>query len=437
MTGRAFTFAGLLDEVAAFIRRHVVMTAAQVDACAFWVAHTYAIEASDATPYLHVTAATKRAGKTRLLEVLELLVAKPWLTGRVSAAVLPRKVDQEHPTLLLDESDAAFGANPEYSEALRAILNSGYRRSGKSSLCVGQGAKLTYRDFSTFCAKAIAGIGKLPDTVADRSIAVVLRRKTADESVSPFRRRVAEPLAEPLRRRLEEWAGQVTGLRNAEPVPLRALNDRQWEVWEPLLAIAESAGGDWTARARHAATELSGNGEDADPIVELLQDLRAFTDSVDADFFPTKSLVDHLNGLDDRPWATSGRGDKGLTPRGLATRLGPLGIHPHPGPTGQVRGYRRDAFADAFRRYPPEQASTRQGDRQDGPDRPIPKCQDEAANNGNRQGDHLGQSGAPDGLTDQEPRGSAPRTGGDCGGCNSPDCPWCDGPDRDPEGGRR
>ena len=106
----SFSFAGLLDEVAAFIRQYVVMTESQAVAVTLWIAHTHAIEAADATPYLHITAATKRAGKTRLLEVLDLLVARPWLTGRVSAAVLPRKIDKEQPTLLLDESDAALGA---------------------------------------------------------------------------------------------------------------------------------------------------------------------------------------------------------------------------------------------------------------------------------------------------------------------------------------
>jgi hypothetical protein len=42
-----------------------------------------------------------------LANVLETLAARAWLTGRVSAAALVRKVDAERPTLLLDESDAA------------------------------------------------------------------------------------------------------------------------------------------------------------------------------------------------------------------------------------------------------------------------------------------------------------------------------------------
>ena len=109
----------------------------------------------------------KQCGKTRLLEVLEPLVPRPWLTGRVSATVLTRKVDGETPTLLLDESDAAFTHRSEYGEALRSLLNSGYRRSGRSSLCVGQGAGFAYRDFSTFCPKAIAGIGALLSMVTE------------------------------------------------------------------------------------------------------------------------------------------------------------------------------------------------------------------------------------------------------------------------------
>jgi hypothetical protein len=125
---------------------------------------------------LAITSAEKESGKTRLLEVFETLVANPWFTGKVSAAVLTRKIDAQHPTLLLDESDAAFGGDKEYAEALRGVLNTGHRKGGKSSCCVGQGANTTFRDFSTFCPKAIAGIGKLPDTVAGRAISVRLKR---------------------------------------------------------------------------------------------------------------------------------------------------------------------------------------------------------------------------------------------------------------------
>ncbi len=132
--------AGLLDDLAAYVRRYVVLDDAQLTALTLWTFHTHVFDAADATPYLSVTSAEKESGKTRLLEVLELVAARPWLTGRVTAAVLARKVDKETPTLFLDESDAAFGGEKEYAETLRGMLNTGYRRGGRSSLCVGQGA---------------------------------------------------------------------------------------------------------------------------------------------------------------------------------------------------------------------------------------------------------------------------------------------------------
>ena len=164
--------ASLLNDVEQFVRRFVVLNKHQAAVVVLWIAHTHVFDAFDCTPYLQVTSATARAGKTRLLEVMELLVARPWLTGRTTAAALVRKVDTETPTLLLDESDAAFGSEREYAEALRGILNAGFLRSGRTTLCVGQGANMTVRDFSTFGPKAIAGIGQLPGTVTDRSIQI-------------------------------------------------------------------------------------------------------------------------------------------------------------------------------------------------------------------------------------------------------------------------
>lgn len=205
--------ARVLDEVTRYIRRYVVVSDPQARACTLWGAHCHVFGAAEATPYLHVTSAVKQCGKTRLFEVLEPIVPAPWLTGRVSAAVLTQKVDCETPTLLLDESDAVFAHRSEYAEALRSMLNTGYRRSGVSSLCVAQGAGLTYRDFSTFCPKALAGIGTLPDTVTDRSIPIALTRRAPHERVDRFRLRDAPRVGAPLRAQLQAW--RTTPVRSA------------------------------------------------------------------------------------------------------------------------------------------------------------------------------------------------------------------------------
>jgi hypothetical protein len=336
-----------------FVRRYVVLSDHQALAVVLWAAHSHAIAAADCTPYLQITSATKRAGKTRLLEVLEPLVPRPWLTGRTSAAVLVRKTHAVRPTLLLDESDAAFSGEKDYAEALRGILNTGYRRSGKSSLCVGQGANITYKDFSTFGAKAIAGIGELPGTISDRAIQVELRRRTSDEPCARWRERDGHVEAMPLREYLIEWAGDdsiIKALREARPALPPGLDDRKADVWEPLFAIADLAGDDWPDRARRAAMALTGAAEDTDIVVELLRDLVHIVKTCGEEIIPTKRLLAHLTSLDDRPWA-KWRHEQQLTGRALACLLAPLGIHPVP--RAEFRGYRTDAIADAIARYLP------------------------------------------------------------------------------------
>lgn len=357
----------LLDNVAAFVRRYVVVNDHQVTTIAVWIAHTHAFAAADCTPYLQVTSATKRAGKSRLLEVMEPLVTRPWLTGRTSAAALVRKVDAEWPTLLLDESDAAFRGEKEYAEALRGILNTGYRRSGKSTVCVGQGANIHAHDFKTFCPKAIAGIGDLPDTIADRSIPIQLRRRMRDEPCERWRERDGHREANPLREQLATWGpSALEALRDARPAFPEGLGDRQADVWEPLLAIADMAGGTWPSRARNAAIVLTGSAEDTDVRVELLRDVREILSEYDiAAIIPTKELIEKLTALEDSPWGTWTKG-KSITPHRLTRLLGPLGIRPvH---LESHRGYRVDAFQEAIARYLPIKASVCQELNKDGPE---------------------------------------------------------------------
>jgi hypothetical protein len=242
--------AELLDEISRFIRRFVALSDEQADIIALWVVHTHAFDAADATGYLSIRSAEKRSGKTRLLETLTLVVARPWLTGRVTAAVLVRKVAAETPTPLLDESDAAFRGDKEYSETLRGVLNAGFRRGGMASLCVGQGANLTYQDFPVLAPKAIAGIGKLPDTIGDRSIPVELKRRAPGEHVERFRQRKVKPEAVPLYDAAAAWAeANLEAFSEAEPGLPEELDDRAQDIVEPLLAVADAAGGEWPERA--------------------------------------------------------------------------------------------------------------------------------------------------------------------------------------------
>jgi hypothetical protein len=348
--------AALLNEITGFIRRYVALSEAQVNTVALWILHTHTYEASDATPYLAINSAEKQCGKTRLLEVLELLVANPWLTGRTSAAALVRKVEANGPTLLLDESDAAFKGPEEYSEALRGILNSGHRAGGRVSLCVGQGSKIEVKDFCTYCPKAIAGIGNLPDTIADRSIPIRLKRRAPFEKVSRFRNRTAPREASPIRTRIQAWAelhGEI--LRKAEAPELPdSLSDRQQDASEPLVIISDLIGGLWPQLTRRSLLEVFNSGRASNESVgaRLLADIEAVFLSRHNDRISSEDLCNTLAADKASPWAEWSNG-KPITQNKLARLLSPYGIKPHTVRFGEetAKGYEDGDFSDSWVRY--------------------------------------------------------------------------------------
>jgi hypothetical protein len=344
----------LLNRVSAFIRRFVALSDEQTTMIALWVAHTHALQAAETTPYLNITSAEKQCGKTRLLEVLRLLVANPWLTGRASAAALVRKIDAHCPTLLLDESDAAFSGDKEYAETLRGVLNSGHSREGVTSLCVGQGANIGFKDFHVFCPKAIAGIGKLPDTVADRSIPIRMKRRAPHEHVERFRLPLVRTEASELSEQLSSWIQENLPLfATVAPSLPDQLSDRQQDGAEPLLALAEVAGGSWPEGARAALLALL-NGETAedDSIgVRLLFSIYAAFTQQQATRLATADLIALL--CDSEPqWLEFSHG-KPVSSAVLARLLKRFGISHRKLRFEDVTvwGYLRESFEDTWARY--------------------------------------------------------------------------------------
>lgn len=356
--------AKLLDEVHAAITRYVVMPSPEaVDAVVLWIAATHAQPAFEHAPRLSITAPEKRCGKSRLLDVVEATAHKPLAAVNATTAAVYRSIDEDDPpTLLFDEVDAIFGSKraAEDNEDLRALLNAGHQRGRPVIRCVGPNQQVA--KFPSFAMAALAGIGDLPDTIADRAVIIRMRRRAPGEQVSPFRsRRDAEPLGE-LRDQINEWArGYLVTLEHAEPdLPVE---DRAADTWEPLVAVADLAGGTWPGRARRAATVLTAAADEADVEaslgVRMLADCRAIFAGHDAPVIASADLVTQLRQVPEAPWEPFA-----LDPRSLARRLRPYGItskqvRPAGGSTAQVRGYRLEDFTDAFARYlaPGEEAS--------------------------------------------------------------------------------
>ncbi len=222
-------------------------------AVTLWVAHTHLIEVFESTPRLALLSPEPGSGKTRVLEILELLVLRPVARMNCSPAYLIRRVaaPEGPPTLLYDEVDAIFGPRAREHEDVRALLNAGHRRGAVAHRCTNRGNQIVTEDFPAFSAVAMAGLGRLPDTLMTRSVIVRMRRRAPHEHIDQFRRRLNGPEGEALRERLAAWAAAVGPLvEGVFPSMPDGVADRAADVWEPLLGVADAGGGVWPERGR-------------------------------------------------------------------------------------------------------------------------------------------------------------------------------------------
>jgi len=346
----------ILQQVKEFIEEYVVMTVAQLHTVTLWIAHTHSFSAAETTLYLSVRSAEKRSGKTRLLEVVELLVPKPVKTENISVAALVRLVD-DGCTMLLDEVDSVFGKGraSETQEMLRGILNSGYRHGGTYTRMQGQGADMSPRSFNTFGPKMLSGIGELPGTLNDRSVPLVMKRKLKTDEIQRFRFREAREKAGTITLMLRAWGvAAAETLASARPEIPNRLNDRAADGWEPILAIADMAGSEWPGHAREAALALSCGEETEDTSigVKLLHDIHYVFRQTEKNRIASTELLAVLNGMEESPWGRWNTG-AGINGSNLAKYLKPFGIKPHLVRLDEVvaRGYALSGFDDAFNRY--------------------------------------------------------------------------------------
>jgi hypothetical protein len=345
----------LLVTLIEWINTYVVVTVSQAVIMATWILHTWVIDAAQWTPYLHITGPEKSCGKTLLIDTLSVLAYNPRTSSGVSPAALLRLVDKHQPSLFLDEMDAATNGNKELAETQRGILNAGAKRGSIYYKCDGKDHEL--REFKAFGPKCFGGIGDIPATIASRSITIEMRRKLPSESIERFRSRVVDDLAAPIRADLEIWAAKVlTLLTLIQAAPIDALSDRANDIVEPLLAIAQLAGGDWLQRLTGALLAVYGaTGErDASSGVTLLADIKDVFDERGGGHIPSKELAAALCEIEGRSWAEWSRG-RGLSPNNLARQLAKYHIYPTTiRAAGEVaKGYRRGDFVDAWARYAP------------------------------------------------------------------------------------
>ena len=192
-----------------------------------------------------------------------------------------------------------------------------------------------------------------------RSVIIRMRRRLGDEKVQPWRKRINGPAADKLCNDIREWASEVTPQWPSIP---EEIQDRDADVWEALLGVADLAGEEWAKAAREAAVTLVTASKQGKPSlgILLLSDLRKVFDANPEDKLPTDDILASLNKMDESPWATIRRGEA-MDSRSLSNRLGKYGIGSKPHRDGDrvFKGYSRAQFEDAWKRYVPVVAKAR------------------------------------------------------------------------------
>jgi len=346
--------AELLNSVHAFLGRFVAYPSAEAHvAHAIWVAHAHMMDAWESTPRIAFLSPEPNSGKTRALETTETLVPRPVEAINATPAYIFRKVSdpEGRPTILYDEIDTLFGPRAKHNEEIRAILNAGHRRGAMAGRCVVRGKIIETEELPAYCAVALAGLGGLPDTILTRSVVIRMRRRAPTERVEPYRHRLHAPEGNAIRDRLAAWARSRRDLAEARPAMPAGIEDRDADVWEALLVVADAAGGDWPARARVAAVALVADAKRSTPSlgVRLLSDLHVVFG--DRDAVPTEDIIKALLAMQEAPWADL-RG-KPINDRRLASLLRPYGISPKTIRVGDTtpRGYAREDLYDPWSRY--------------------------------------------------------------------------------------
>jgi hypothetical protein len=358
----------LIGDLVTFLKRFVAYPSEDCAiAHALWIIHAHLVDCFESTPRLAFMSPEKGSGKTRALEITQMLVPNPVMGMNVTAAYMFREIgDSENkPTILFDELDTVFGPKAKDNEELRGLLNSGHRKGQTAGRCTKVGGKIVTENFPSYCAVALAGLGNLPDTILGRSIVVNMRRRSPNEKVEAYRQRLHDPEGETLYRKIAFWSEEhreeMIERFNDPSFPRmpEEVTDRDADVWEALIAIADLCSADWASQARVTAVTLvtASQGKSPSQGIKLLSNIRDLF--VDRDSMFTEEILNLLTTNEELPWHD--RYGKPLDARKLSKYLERYEVKAKQIRIDGVqrRGYEKGFFKDAWDRYLPSSISAK------------------------------------------------------------------------------
>lgn len=346
--------ADVLDAVAEFIDRFVAFPSQHhLVVVTLWAAMTHALEAFHTTPRLALLSPEPESGKTTVLEVLDQLTADPMSMINPTPASLFRSVEHGPRTLLIDEADNLLAPGPGSAlKEVQALLNTGYKRGAKVPRCVPPA--YVVREIPVFAPVGLAGLGELPPALATRSITIRMQRRLPEEVVQRFIPHRCEEDGARLRAALRQWlTSALEELAAADPDFPEGIADRQAECWEPLLAIADAAGGRWPGLVRRACSFLAtdrGGTSGSSGIALLRAVRRVWEQAGEPEKMRSSNLVEAVDKIPSPEWRPH---FTAIDEKWLAAKLKPYGVAPTKYREGDktMRGYKRSELQEAFARY--------------------------------------------------------------------------------------
>jgi len=334
-----------------------------------------------AFPYVVITSATKRSGKTRLAELMGFTCNNPVQSGALSPAAIYKTMADDKPTIFFDEAETL---NSESASIMRSVLNMGYRRGQVVRRMIGNEAK----DYQTYCPKVFILIGDVYDTLKDRSIIVRMRRGDPKERFSyEVARGDGQLLRDQITAALMAQGSQPTISDNVQSEAItyslpdavadayadfkgiEFLTDRDEEIWTPLFLLCKHFAPGRMVELSRIATDMSaektqestryvtllGKGEEEKEQDDyhaklLLRDLATVINGAKA--LATADAIAALRAIPTAPWRKY-RGE-GLTVHNIADMLSRFGVRPVSirtpgGRKGRVvRGYKLEQVTKAM-----------------------------------------------------------------------------------------
>lgn len=344
------------NETHNLLRRFVILPdTAAYDIATLWVMHTHVRDsddnyAFDYTPRIAFLSDGPSSGKTVALDKVALLSNRGIRTSNVTAPAVTSMISTEKLIPCIDEIDELFGKTSASKSDLRAVLNAGYERGGMVARAANRS--------EVFGPVAFAGMGAnfanndALRALRSRTIAIWMRPKEVHEQVEIFRRRFHEGQFNAHNRNLALWGkANVLSLIMSDPDMPDGIENRDIDLWAPLLSIAELAGDDIAERGRnallqYAASVTPANSEltDTDRLIVALVSL--FNDASVAEM-PTQDIIPALFDMDNGSWRKRWNDNPIAASRGIADMLSTIGVSVHrmrvtdpiTGQERQVRGY--------------------------------------------------------------------------------------------------